>query len=316
MLAVQKWAEGRTFLLALFGPRLAALARDIHLSFDHVPERRVWDLQFPLPHLPTWFRLYRSHRQIAQFIRLLSANFPYFGRDTVALGEALREEFQLRNRGGGGAPYPAPSTAGFAHVRVIFQYILAESILDLKKDFSEVPFDSTLQAALFTPFAEKEIEGGYFLLVALPCWLLYRQGPTQLYRKARLGNYDALEKLLRLDPLLIHDPTIGKQVQSFRFDRRRNDYEKLLASVQAGPEHPITSRMVKYATAGVLSALGLLLNQHLSGPELRALFDAVAEDAYGQQRDQDLAENPEAFYQAIQRDRAFWMQMLDPDQLT
>ncbi len=314
MLAVQKWAEGRTFLIALFGPRLAALARDIHLSFDEVQDRRVWDLQFPLPHFPSWFRLYRSHRQIAQFIRILSANFPYFGRDTVALGEALREEF-IRHSRSDGDPVPAPSSADLAHVRAIFQYILADSFNDLKKDFSDVPYDSTLQAALFTPFAEREIEGGFFLLVSLPCWLLYRQWPTLLYRRARLGHYDALEKLLRLDPLLIHDPAIGRQVQSFRFNRRRNDYEKLLASVQAGPEHPITSRMVKFAAAGVLSALGLLLNHPLSGPQLRALFDAVAWDAYALQRDQDLAENPEAFYQAIQRDRDFWLQLLDPDKL-
>jgi hypothetical protein len=69
MLAVQKWTIGKSFLFAFVAPQLDTTARDIHLSFQQTKERRVLSHQFPLPHLPSWFALYRSHREPLKFLR-------------------------------------------------------------------------------------------------------------------------------------------------------------------------------------------------------------------------------------------------------
>ncbi|MCG8584441.1 MAG: hypothetical protein MI757_07000, partial [Pirellulales bacterium] len=48
----------------------------------------------------------------------------------------------------------------------------------------------------------------FFLSVATPCWLEYHRSPWQLLLEARHGSFDSLEKLLRLDPEVAHDPAI------------------------------------------------------------------------------------------------------------
>lgn len=62
MKAIQKWTERKSFLFALFAPRLAITARDIHEAFQHTKERRLLSHEFPLPNLPAWLAMYRSHR--------------------------------------------------------------------------------------------------------------------------------------------------------------------------------------------------------------------------------------------------------------
>lgn len=313
MLAVEKWAENKPFIIALCAPQLVVSTRDINIDFLHLRERRIFNHQFPLPPLSRWFTVYRSHRKPIKFLKTFISDFSGLEKETIKSGEAAIEGLSALSSGKIIKPEHPPTAEEMEQAKNSMQNILTESFLDLKRDFDKTPPIPAAKEEFLNMFSEGVLEGSFFLLVIAPCWLLYRTTPTRLYRKARLGDTDALEKLLRLDPLMLHDPTIGKQIQAFRFKNKNNVYQTLLEAPLKRPKGKFTRKKMKYAIAGLISALATSLKFELEEPDIRALFDAVAKDSEGKSIDTDIADSPEAFSKAIRRDRIYWLKMLNPN---
>lgn len=321
MLAVEKWAEGQPLFLAIAAPQLATVAQDLHLAFRDAKYRKILTYDFPLPDLQEWLRLYRSHREPARFIRSLFCEFSSFAPTALSLGGSLNE----LSKGFQKSSNPSeileefsnlsPDVKG-AHIQEtqrslnsVFEWTFQE----IKEEIEDPPPSPQEKEQFLGYLSEYEPTAGFFFLVTVPCWLLYQEAPTRLYRRARQGDVKSLERLLRLDALLIHDPSLGKPIQSLRFNRKRNAYEELIHSVLKKPKVKITRKRMKYSVAGLISAIGQVFGSPLTEPEIRALFDAVAQDYRKESIDTDLPESPEAFAKAIQRDRAMWLTVLQPD---
>ncbi|GFO61673.1 hypothetical protein GMST_39980 [Geomonas silvestris] len=313
LLAIRKWAEGKPFLIALIAPQLAVSARDMHLAFRHIRERRIFDHQYPMPPLPAWFAMYRSHSKINRFTRALFSDFSKFGGEGVELGETILQEVRFFRRGKLKPSEFVPSPEDLKELLPHLQSTLSASFQEIEEDFFETPVDPQIKKAALQLFTDMEMESSFFIFVLIPCWLLYREHPTNVYRKARQGDLDALEKLLRLDPLMLHDQSIGKRIQALRFNNKAAAYQNLLEAPLKRPKARITRKKMKYAIAGLISGISSLIKKPLTEPEIRALFDAVANDSGASPIDTDLADSPEAFAKAINRDRAFWLHMFLPD---
>jgi hypothetical protein len=312
MLAVEKWTEGRPYLIAFFAPQMAVMAQDINQAFKQTKNRRVFTYQFPLPNLSSWARLYRSHKRPIGFLRIMFSEFSSFGSASIQISDSIAEGAKLlRNNSEVQIPQQITETE-LSEAKTLLDNVLKKSFLDIESDFSEAPVDPSMQTAFTKLFSDMPLESSFYFLVNIPCWLLYRESPTHLYRKARTGDVDALEKLLRLDALMIHDPLIGKQIQKLRFNRKTSAYRILLEAPLKSPKAKITRKKMKYAMAGFVSALSVIIKQPLTEPEIRSLFDAVSQDAGKGAIDTDLPDSPESFYMAIKRDRDFWLQSLDP----
>jgi hypothetical protein len=143
---------------------------------------------------------------------------------------------------------------------------------------------------------------------------LYKEWPSRLYRKARQGDTNSIHKLLRLDPFLLHDPSIGREIQKVRIHGRQNAYAELLNAPLKPIKLKLTSRTIKDMLAGLISLLAEALKQPLSSTDIRDLFDAVAQDADKLDIDTSLPESQEAYSKVIQRNRPNWKPMLQPGQ--
>jgi hypothetical protein len=62
MLAIEKWAQDKPPLIALFAPQIAAFAREIPEMLKFQKKHRLLSHTFPVPDLPSWHAFYRSHR--------------------------------------------------------------------------------------------------------------------------------------------------------------------------------------------------------------------------------------------------------------
>ena len=313
MLAIQKWAENKPLLIAFFAPQVAVIAEDMHQAFRQIRERRIFNYQYPLPPLLAWFTLYRSHQKALAFLRSLFVGFSAFSTEAIELGETIFEMSQMIHRGKITLDEYVHSADEIKRIQAIFLSVLDTSFQEMQSDFSNNPVDPSVKEAFKQLLSEKELESSFYTLVVAPCWLLYRTHPTRLYRKARLGDIEALEKLLRLDPLMLHDPAIGNRIQALRFANKTAAYENLLEAPLKRPKTRITRKKIKYSMAGLISALATIIKQPLTEPEIRALFDAVAQDTNGSPIDTDLPDSPEAFARAISRDRSLWIQTIMPD---
>ncbi|MHC1698967.1 MAG: hypothetical protein AB9919_13090 [Geobacteraceae bacterium] len=313
MLAVEKWAKDKPFLLALIAPQMTATVRDVHHYLHDIRNRKIFNQSSIFPSLPSWFALYRSHHKTNNFLRTLIGDFSSFGQKSIDTGDAIVEGLQFISKGN---PLPTeciPTAADMQSIQELFKSILDESFKELTEDFSGEPLDPLERDSALNFMGNNNIETSFFMLVYFPCILLYRTHPTRIYRAARLGCPQALEKLFRLDPLMLHDPALGKKVQSFRLNNATTIYEKLLEAARKAPKEKTTAKKMKYSIAGFISALASLIKFQLTEPEIRSLFDSVAQDAYGNEIDTDLADSPEAFSRAILRDRTMWLNILNPD---
>jgi hypothetical protein len=193
--------------------------------------------------------------------------------------------------------------------------ILKMSFAEIQDDIDDTPLAPDVRAVVQHYKDDHEAELAFLFLVAFPCLLLYKECPSRLYRKARQGNTNAIHKLLRLDPFLLHDPSIGREIQKVRIHGRQTAYADLLNAPLKPIKLKLTSRTIKDMLAGLISLLADALKQPLTSTDIRDLFDAVAQDADKRDIDTSLPESQEAYSKVIQRNRPDWKPLMHPGQI-
>lgn len=202
-----------------------------------------------------------------------------------------------------------------AQAHQIQNAIRAEAIVEIKNDiaaYRRKSYNPEAKDRMLKFLNDTGQDAAFFMLIFAPCWLIYRTSPSQLYRKARQGDYLSIEKLLELDPLMIHDPYIGRAIQRFRFRRKTHLYRKLMEIPGKEVTGRVTSQQVKYALGGFLSAFAKLAGQKLTAPDIKRLYDAVAKDFDDQLEDHELPVG-DTFARAISRYRIDWLKALKSD---
>ncbi|MCE5324870.1 MAG: hypothetical protein LLG01_00500 [Planctomycetaceae bacterium] len=279
-----------------------------------------------------WVKLYRGHRRLQ---RVVLDQF-LGGREVIEGGEAeatvsdVVELMQVGLRRSGritGAEVHEVTRILKEHPKEVMEGAEAarEAWEGLMSDDDKIgpEDDKEMKEALRQP------EVLFFLLVWGPCFFEYGQYPPRLMRKARQGDPDALEKILRLDKRAIHDPKIAREWSTASMNR--NAYFDRLAGALAGePVKLLGLSQVKVLMAALLSNLSKLLAdgveracesmgqpvppaliplaKRLSGRDIRELFDAYQKDVKRNSLacDNDLPGDNEALKKALQRNRPLW----------
>ncbi len=156
---------------------------------------------------------------------------------------------------------------------------------------------------------ETTIEGSEFFLFNnyLMCLIEYNEHFTLLYRKARLGNYDAIKKLVRIDPILMRDPFINHHF----ITAKPSVSSKLKAAYNNPLKYHTKASKVKVSICGLLSAFTEVTGGGVITPkELRDLFYAYAVDVCHKPDDEHLPDEPEAFRKAVKRHHKLWLPII------
>lgn len=137
------------------------------------------------------------------------------------------------------------------------------------------------------------------ILVWIPCMFLFGDHPPTLLRKARHGDLDVLCDLVRLDRSVIFDPGISKQVHAWTLQFQEYKLNRIGTALAKGLKE-IPTVKIKIAWAQYAYDTAKRFGMPLTAPQIRALFDAIAEDDGLGQHDPDLAQmTDDAFYQAL-----------------
>ncbi len=308
MLAVEKWAQGKSLFVAHFAPPIAAFAREIPDILRHQKKHRLLSHTFPVPNLPSWYSFYRSSkRYLVPFKEMISECSPY-AQNLLAVGSAMQELSRKPEMLANLVITPELLEEGQQFWNNMHQLSIAE----LRDDFKDTPLAPEVCAVVQRYKDNHETELAFLFLVAFPCWLLYKEWPSKLHCKARQGDTNAIHKLLRLDPFLLHDPAIGREVQKVRIHGRQSLFENLLNAPLKPIKLKLTSRTIKDMLAGLISQLAEAIKQPLTSTDIRDLFDAIAQDADKRDIDTTLPESQEAYSKVIQRNRPDWKQLLQP----
>lgn len=103
----------------------------------------------------------------------------------------------------------------------------------------------------------------FFMLVWVPCWVKYDMYATQLYRQARLGDQQSLERLLRLDKRVVANPAISKHVARTVNEPDQDSHYilKALANPPMQPGNKELRRQVKGWLGGLVLYLSRILSE-------------------------------------------------------
>jgi len=146
----------------------------------------------------------------------------------------------------------------------------------------------------------------FFIRVWIPCILFYGDYPANILRKARHGDENALEKLIRLDKSVIHDSKIMEIHHQAAVAKKQGTMDIITKAMNKSPKMKIDPQKVKYSLAGLISLISITLGKKLKAVEIHGLFNAISSDTSDESIDPDLIVTPETFEKAIQRAKTFW----------
>ena len=319
-LSIARWAEKHkiSVLVALTAQRLVLMADQ---AFAVLEGFRAGELEKHLPCRPPfreWLRLYRQHRQI----RLTLADhgptvLGFRSGEEVESGmnlanalarnvSGLREEFEAWWRKLSMEKQQRLAFRAVKRGRRWYRKHLREMKAYVRGDEEDGDDASTFWNTL-TDVPELH----FFSRVTLPCFAAYEVGPLDLLRRARGGDVGAIEDLLRLDDMAIHDPKVAAWVHGGGGSVSRARIGMAARWMEAGLAKPISGKTLKCSLAGLISRLSEVLGRRLSAKQILGLFDAAARDLEGTPGkwsvDSDLqGTSPDTFRKAIQRHRKLW----------
>ena len=148
-------------------------------------------------------------------------------------------------------------------------------------------------------------EGFFTFRIFLPCWLHYFETPTGLYRKARLGKLDAMDKLLRIDKRVIADTHISRHIAHHGTNPTGTEFKQLMKALEGTPRK-LSVTKVKTFLAAFLYGLSKHLGSPLTYPQVQDLFDQSAQERGLGLTDPDLEMSPHSFEKAVRRNLMFW----------
>jgi len=290
MLKIKEWAENKPKHIALFAQHSVILIETAFQLLYAIKKNAPFiQLLDEIPPYSKWLKYYRNHNLLKNYFdntflntdKFFSLFFHYL--DTFPEKSTSNTKNPLDNKS----------------LEEAYQAGLDVIELELKGNKPE--YLPKQKKTLFQP------EFIFLFKVFVPCVFLFREHPTTLYRRARLGDLDALDNLLRIDKAILCDPQISKHIYLASLQKSRTNFERLAKAVEGSLSGKLDSRKTKFILAGFLSEFSEKLGRRLSAPDIRALFDAVAADmGSGEIIDTDLPDSPEAFSRAVNKERKFW----------
>ena len=157
-------------------------------------------------------------------------------------------------------------------------------------------FDGKIGNDLTLPMPKDKIldipEFVFYARVWFPCWIMYGEYPTFLFRRARQGNLDDLCRLLRLDKAITNDKRIGALVLQISLNPESEEFMKISNAMKSTIK--VTSRKkVKMRLASFISKYASFIGIDLNAPEIQNLFDSISRKMYSENLDDtDLPESP------------------------
>lgn len=315
-----EWAKDKKLLIRDTSLVLAGSAEDCFDLLQKLKSGKLIENILYLPPINQWLNLYRNHRKlykgvvgairslgskISKFVDFYEFLIESFNQSKKMTQEEKRREIEKLS--------PEELNKIVDEVRKkgkeFEAWIMA---LNNGNDLDEDAIDKEKEKKIARKFLQTP-EIIFYIRVFIPCFLLYGTYPPYLLWKARHGDDDAIEKLLRLDKSIIDDPKIKEIFHQSAVAKRRSKFDLMSQAIQKAPKIRIEIKTVKYAIAGLISLASIALRQKLTAAEINRLFDAIARDSGKGIIDDDLVVTPETFERAVERGRDFWQINLHAD---
>ena len=284
-----KWAKDKSPLLAMSSLMLAVFAEVGCALIKIFREEKFMEGLVSLPPLTEWLSLYRNQKKVLNNVYNTFTSMNEDFEQIINLFDILVG--MLREYG----PFETiriienPSCKDEEwigdYVREWFpktQEIIMREYVNFARFGVDDEEGKIFRDKYFTP------EVIFFLKIWIPCLLFYGESVPTILRRARQGNYDDIEKLLKLDPSIIHDSRIKEIHHKATVAKERGKINRMTKALQLKPRMKADIRKVRYNMAGLLSGYSIVIGEELTAKDINNLFIAVALDMGRDATDVDL----------------------------
>jgi hypothetical protein len=290
MLAVEKWAQDKNPVIAFFAINLALMARLQCDALRHIKDRSIFGYHFPLPDLSSWFALYPSRRPLFAYKRLISHSSEFVDQQINVMSEIKKLEKALKKDPHMIIKY---SDEEIATSLAMWRDMCSKTYDEIQDEISKSRMHPKMYQDFEGTIQKYELTLSFYYLVYVPCLLIHGTSPSKLYQKALSGEVNAIEKLLNIDPLILHNPDIGYQMQSIRLKGKANYYDRLLTAISKSPTVSYKDmrkqrKIIKTDHGASIYILAKGARKPLQMPQIRMLYDALAKDFEGIIQDTDI----------------------------
>jgi hypothetical protein len=304
MLEVEKWAQNIQPFLAAYAQFMAYFSDEFHEAMEEAKEGALSVEKYPYPDLKVWLQYYRSNNPIFDHFSEVFLDNKYLVRKLKKElnGKAIILEFAGNEK------------ESFLKKKVLVPEDVQQKNIVVRKDKAETIHKVSTgfvknaingeNAALIEKLKSRissNDELSFVYRVWMPCFYFHGKTPPQMLRKARLGDLQSLEDLIRIDSSVIYDNKISSALHNLR-NKSKRKHNELMDCVFKKPEGNVSKKKIKCFLAGMIWIVSKGFNLPLTEPEVRGLFDAIARDKGYELQDPDLPESPHAFYMAMQRE--------------
>lgn len=317
---INNWAKDKPILLAMLAIELAVDAEYCFECAKQIKEQEGFIYRLPIPPLDEWLALYKNHHRMFDVFKstfIDSRGLVELTKDfSGILSEGLREIKKYGMEGIREEYYKLDEEEkeeadrifkeGLEPLNEKLDKIYELQLQDIHSDING-EIDEELEKKIKRDMNKPEIK--FLLQVFVPCFIIYRNFPIRLLRKARKGNIKSIEDLIRLDRSIIHDKKIAEFLHAKKNHKMIDD--KIASAMSNGINEKVTRKKMKMNMAGLISYVTMSFGRKFREREIRELFDAIAKDKGESDIDTDIPDSPESFAKAIQRERQNWRNALN-----
>ena len=287
-----------------FGFLFAKIALFSYDAFFFINQRarNITKLEIP-PHKV--YKMYRQHKFSGNLASHLFASSIFQVLMNSTFADQLRKRIEIAEENEGSLNYQyydqkvtsAFKRIGFANLNYHANTIIQGNTIIDATVREQIECDQHLRFLL-----------GYLL----PIWLEYSEYVLPLYIEARRGSIIAIEKLLRVDKTIIHDPKIASHFEKTLRKPESPQFARLHNALGYDFYSKFTLQKSKILASGLIFSISEAFELGLSKPDIRELYYCLHSDMFNKRLDQDLCELSDANFRVkINSSKAFWSEMFN-----
>lgn len=267
-LTIHTWAanHGLSVWSAKLSHQVVTFAEMMWVASNRLRDRGLDDRLPARPLSADWLALYRDHHRVCRVVADVLPEWQMTGaetEETLSITRAVRnycrekpEEFKAEVR-----KYVGPVRVGRvrAFQRLMFRNARKEYIAHLEEmaDWAEARCE--LDVSNFDDDLAKYPELYFFVRVVFMCLVEYAVLPVDLLHQTMESDPEkrerAIEKLLRLDDMMLHEPRIQRWINEHGGPSRGARLDQAMAWAKRGPVGQNHAWHFKECVGGLISAL-------------------------------------------------------------
>lgn len=305
---VREWAKGKPEELGFVGACLAIMPEIMRRGFGEVYSGSHHHPEWRVPDTEQWAQLYHDPKRVLkgcwEYVGLGSPeDFEYKEVLTSFLNAV--NAFIVSNDKSLAMELGEPDVPPNEFKASLFRYLF--SLLETYGFRGPVEAGSEyMEESLALP-----IECLFLLRVWVACWIIHKEPFFPLFRRARHGDIDALEKLVLVDRGVLTERRISKLWTRISEDNTSEDFERIHRALANRPALVgYEPQDAKIAAAGLIAKMSEAKNHPLSASQIGEVFDALARDLApeGQvvHKDPDVDRKSSQWRKAVARQKDKW----------